>query len=130
MIAFEIGHLLKLIKDNRLDKSSIDKTMEGMPISIGDGLTVTLKYIVHNYRWLSHDPGDSIAARWGLRKCNMIRDRMKNTLDDLNFVVKRYRTTHPEFADYHRQRYLNALRQLQKDGQKNTCSDLPELPGS
>jgi hypothetical protein len=130
MIAFEIGHLLKLIKDNRLDKSSIDKTMEGMPISIGDGLTVTLKYIVHNYRWLSHDPGDSIAARWGLRKCNMIRDRMKNTLDDLNFVVKRYRSTHPEFADYHRQRYLNVLRQLQKDGQKNTCSDLPELPGS
>ncbi len=130
MISFEIEHLLKLIKDNRLDRTSIDKTMEGMPISLGGGLTVTLKYVVQNYRWLSHDPEDSIAARWGLRKCDMIRDRMENTLGDLNFIEKRYRTTDPEFADYHRKRYLNTLKLLQKEGAKNTCSDLPTLSGS
>jgi hypothetical protein len=128
MIAFEIEHLLKLMKENGLDEKSIRRTMEGMPIPLGNGQTVTLNHVVQNYHWLSHDPGDSIEARWGLRKCDMIRNRMVNALEDLNFVEQKYRTTDPGYADYHRNRYLTDLRRLQKDGKGNFCSDLPSLP--
>jgi len=128
MIAFEIEHLQKLIHKNRLDPKSIDRTMRNMLIPIGNKQTVTLDYIVNNYRWLSHDPEDSIEARWGLRKCDMIRNRIVDTIKDLNFIGQKYHSSNPEFSDYHRSRYLIDLKRLQEAGERAFCNDLPIFP--
>jgi hypothetical protein len=53
MIAFEIEHLLKIMKDNRLNGKVIERIMEERTLPIDDRQTVTLKYIVQNYLWLS-----------------------------------------------------------------------------
>ena len=102
MIIFEIEHLLELIKANNLHMEAIKKNMEGMVIPIGEGKTVTLNYVVENYRWLSHNPGDSIEARWGLYKCDMIRSRIQESRQTIDFVDQRYDTTDPDYANYSR----------------------------
>jgi hypothetical protein len=128
MISFEIEHLVKIIKANRLNEEAIKKTMEGMVIHIDSGKMVTLNYVMQNSLWLSHDPGDSIEARWGLRKCDMIRSRMRNSLQDLDFVEQRYRVTDPHYADNSRSLRFTDLRWLQEEGKRAGCNDLPPLP--
>jgi hypothetical protein len=128
MIAFEIEHLLKLIKTSRLNERVIKKTMEGMTIPINEKTTITLNYLVQNYLWLSHDPGDSVEARWGLDKCSIIRVRMQNTLQSQNFTEQRYRTSDPNYADYSRSLRMNDLSWLQQEGKRSGCTNLPALP--
>lgn len=128
MIGFEIEHLLKIIKVHRLNEKAVQKAMEGMILSIDAGQTVTLNYVVQNYLWLSHDPGDSIEARWGLRKCDMIRTRMKNALQAQDFVEQKYRATDPDYADYGRSLRLTDLRWLQEEGIRAGCDNLLSLP--
>jgi hypothetical protein len=128
MIAYEIEHLLKVIKAHGLDAGAIKKTMERMVIPIDDGQTVTLNYVVQNYHWLSHDPGDSIEARWGLKRCEMIHSRMQSSLQDLDFVEQRYRATNPDLADQGRRHHLKDLRWLQAEGRRAGCSDDVPLP--
>jgi hypothetical protein len=128
MIGFEIEHLLKIIKTNRLNEHAIRKKMEGMVIPIDAGQAVTLNFVVQNYLWLSHDPGDSIETRWGLRRCEMIRARMQNSVQDLDFVEKRYRAIDPDYADRSRNLRLMDLRWLQDEGKRAGCNDLPLLP--
>ncbi len=127
MIAFKVEHLLKIIRANRLDQQAIERSMQKMVVPIGDGRTVTLDYVVRNYLWLSPDPGDSIEARWGLDKCNTIRNRMRSALRDLSFVEQRYQLADPAYAAYGRSLYLTDLQRLQEAGKLAGCSDLPPL---
>ena len=99
-----------------------------MILPLEDRQTVTLNYIVQNYLWLSHDPGDSIEARWGLRKCDMIRTRMKNALQTKDFVEQRYRATDPDYADFGRSLRLTDLKWLQEEGKRSGCDNLLSLP--
>jgi hypothetical protein len=128
MIAYEIQHLLKIIKDNRLNEGAVKKMMKGMNIPIEDGQTVGLDYIVQNYPWLSHDPGDSIEARWGLCRCEMISVGIQNALRALDFVEQRYGTTDPEYADYVRSLRLMDLKRLREEGKRTGCNGLQPLP--
>ncbi len=128
MIAFEIEHLEKLIEDNGLDEKALQKTMEKMTLPIKKGWTVTLNYVVQNYRWMSHDPGDPIEARWGLNKCGMIRSQMQSTLQSMQFVEHTYRATDPDYADYSSRLRFTELKSLQKQGTDAGCTDLPPLP--
>lgn len=128
MIAFEIEHLLDIIHDNGLDEQALKKTMEGRVIPIDQGKTVTLDFVVQNYLWLSHDPHDPIEARWGLRKCEMIRAKMQDSLQAVFFVEQRYRSSDPYFADNGRRTHWKDLRLLQAEGERSGCRDLPPLP--
>ena len=128
MIAYEIEHLLKIIKTNRLNEKAIKKKMEEMVIPVHDGQTVTLNFVVQNYPWLSHDPGDSIEARWGLRKCDMISARVRNALKSLDFVEQRYRGTDPDYADYGRSLRLTDVRWLREEEKRAGCNNLLPLP--
>jgi hypothetical protein len=125
MIAFEIEHLLKIVKANRLNEEAVMKMLEGVILPIDKGQTVTLHYIVQNYLWLSPDPGDSIEARWGLRKCNLIRARMQNSLQGLDFVERRYRVTDPDYANRGRDLRLTDLKWLQEEGRRAGCTNFP-----
>ena len=123
MIVFEIEHLLELIKANNLNMEAIKKNREGMVISIGEGKTVTLNYVVENYLWLSHKPGDSIEARWGLYKCDMIRSRIQESRQTIDFVDQRYDTTDPDYANYIRNLRLANISWLQKEEERAGCSN-------
>jgi hypothetical protein len=127
MIAFEIAHFLKIIKDNNLDEHAIDRTMDTMTLAISPGRTVSMNTVVKNYRWLSHDPGDSLADRWGLNKCEMIISQMQNAVLNLDFVERRYRTTDPIYADDERRLRLGDINRLQEDGRQAQCGGLPQL---
>lgn len=128
MIVFEIEQLLKIIKDNDLDEESFKKTMEGVLIAIGLKQEISLDYVVKNSLWLSYDPRDSIAARWGLDRCERVRSQMYHSLQALNFVEQRYRSTDPHFADNGRRLHWKDLRWLQEEGERAGCRDLPSLP--
>ena len=121
IIAFEIAHLLKIIKDNDLDEHAIDRTMDAMTLAISPGRTVTMSTLVKNYRWLSHDPGDSLAARWGLNECGMIISKMHDAVENLNFSERRYRTTDPQYADYERRLRLEDITRLQDTSRQAHC---------
>lgn len=121
-LAFKINHLRRIIKNNKLDEGHLHKIMEGMVIPVKEELTVTVDYVVQNYRWLSHDPEDPIDARWGLRKCEMIRAEMGATLQALNFVKRRYSITNADYYERRRQMHLADLRRLQQDGERSGCN--------
>lgn len=128
MLDFEITHLQRLIRDNALNQANLAKTMQGMVIPIAAGQMVTMQYVLQNHVWLSHDPNDTVEARWGLEKCDMIRSRMRNALGDLNFTEQRYRNTDPEYANRCRKYTMDELRWLQEQGQSAGCDDLQPLP--
>ncbi len=129
MIAYEIEHLHKIIRANGLDEDVINKEMNKMIIHIDDRLTVSLKYVVQNYHWLSHNPADSIEARWGLKKCNRIHAKMKLSLAAMDFVEQKYRAADPDYADQGRRSHLMDLRWLQQEVVRAGCKD-QLLPGS
>ncbi len=128
MIDFEISRLRKLIDDNQLDPEIVDKMMERMVIPITAGQSVTMKHVVRNHTWLSHDPEASLEARWALAQCDMIRERMRNSLVALSFVEQRYRLTDPAYADRRRDATMKELDWLQDQGKSVGCKDLQPLP--
>lgn len=128
MIGLEIYHLQRLIKDNGLDEKKLAREMAERAIPIGGNQTVTLQYIVDNYPWMSHDPNAPIAARWGLAKCEMIAEKIRNALVDLDFAEQRYRTTDPEYADRLRQKNTYIIKSLYEEERKSSCLDFPSAP--
>ena len=128
MVAYEIQHLLKIVKDSGLNEGVIKAMMKGMTLPIEEGQTVSLDYIVQNYPWLSHDPGDSIEARWGLRRCEMIRAGIQNALQALDFVERRYGATDPEYAEYGRSLRLLDLKRLKEEARRAGCNEPRPLP--
>lgn len=128
VIDAQIAHLQRLIKDNGLDRERIAENLAGKSIPITGDRTVTMEYLVQNHHWLSHDPNDSIAARWGLEKCDMIRARIRSALVDLEFAEQQYRRTDPDYADRRREMSLYELSELQVEGRDAGCDDLRPLP--
>jgi hypothetical protein len=128
VIASQIVHLRRLIRENGLDEHHFKRLMAGIIIPISEERLVTMDYVVDNHLWLSHDPGDSIEARWGLAKCDMIRARIRSALTDLEFTEQRYRRTNPEYADLRREVTLYELSELQAEGRSSGCDDSQQLP--
>ena len=128
MIAFEIEHLLRIIKNNNLDQHAIARTMDAMVINVSPGWSVSMGAVVENYRWLSHDPSDPLASRWGINKCSMILSRTHDILKNLDFIERKYRTADPKYADFERGLRLEDINQLQEDGRQANCQSLAKLP--
>jgi len=127
-IDFEIIHLHDLLEENHLNKEYLNASLAGLNIPIGKGRKVTMQYVVDNYAWLSHDPNDTIEARWGLSKCNMIWTRMKDALIDLEFAEQRYRSTNPAYAERRRHQINYEMHMLKDEEKKSGCNDLPATP--
>lgn len=128
VISFQITHLQRLIKEHGLDNEGLAITMETMVIPINAGQTVTVQHVVQNRLWLSHNPGDSIDARWGLSKCDMIRSQIQSSLVALDFSEQRYRSTDPLYADRRHEQTMSKLMWLQNQGKIAGCIGLPHLP--
>jgi hypothetical protein len=123
VIDHKISHLQKLINDNDIDEETLMKMMEGMVVTIIAGRSVTLAYVLHNYGWLSHDPDDSLEARWALAKCDMILSRTHGSLSAMDFAEQRYRSTDPEYASRSRDKRMSQLKWLQDQGKSAGCEE-------
>jgi hypothetical protein len=129
MIVFMVDHLRKLLT-NLVGQEDILREMKGIVLPINRDQTVTLYQVFLNYHWLSPHPEDSVEARWGLRKCEMIRARLGELVRSLAFIEKRYRGNDPGYADLARQRQFLVFLDLHAEGKQAGCADLPSLPGS
>ena len=88
--------------------------MEAIHFPISKDLSVTFYHLYQNHLWLSPHPEDSIEARWGLKKCDMILSQMKSARNSIAFIERTYRKKDPKYADF-------SVRQQR--------GDPPEAPG-
>ena len=123
-----MDHLHHLIELNHLDPDAIKEMMEGITIPIQKGQIVTFYHLYQNYLWLSHDPQDSIKARWGLKKCTIILSQLKSAENSISFIEKTYRKKDPPYADFCIQQQREIIRRLIEEWVKSECKILPASP--
>ena len=120
-ITLLMDHLHQIIEWNQLDQETIREKMEAIPFNITSELSVSFYHLYQNYLWLSPDPGDSIEARWGLRKCERILSQIQSANHSIDFIEKNYRERDPRYADFSIQQQEEILRRLQGEWEKSRC---------
>jgi hypothetical protein len=125
MIALLMDHFHKIIESNQLDPEIVKEKMEGIRFQISKDLSITFYHLYQNYLWLSPHPEDSVEARWGLKKCEMILAQMKTAKNSIVFIEKRYRKKDPKYADFSIRQQREILRKLQWEWDKTDCIEPP-----
>jgi len=120
-IVLLMDHLHHLIELNHLDNDAAREMMEGIVIPVQKGESVSFYHLYQNYLWLSPNPEDSIEARWGLRKCDMIVSQMQSAHRSMDFIEKTYRKQDPQYADFCTQQQLEITRRLVEEWAKSEC---------
>jgi hypothetical protein len=123
MIISLMDHLSQIIESNHLDREMVKKRMEAIPIEISENHTVTLYHVYQNHLWFSSHPEDSIEARWGLKKCEMIHAQTRSTNDSIAFIEKTYRKKDPKYADFSIRQQKHLLQRLNKEWTKSECRE-------
>jgi hypothetical protein len=117
-----MDHLSRIIESNHLGKEMVEEMMEAIPIDISKNRTITFYDVYQNCPWLSPCPGDSIEARWGLNKCEMIQGQIRNARNTIAFIEKNYRKRDPKYADFSIRQQEEILRRLNLEVTKSECS--------
>jgi hypothetical protein len=128
MIISLMDHLSQIIESNHLGQEMAKRMMEAIPINISENRSVTLYHVYQNHLWFSPHPGDSIEARWGLKKCEMIYAQTRATQDAIAFIEKTYRKKDPKYADFSIQWQQQLLRRLSEEGTRSACRETPPTP--
>jgi hypothetical protein len=123
-----MDHLRHLIELNHLDQDAIKEMMESISIRIQPGQSVTFYHLYQNYLWLSFQPEDSIEARWGLKKCNIILSRLRSAENSMNFIERTYRKGDPKYADFCIRQQKEITRRLIDEWAKSECKILASAP--
>lgn len=123
-----MDHLRQIIESNHLDREIVKDKMEAISIPIQKGQSVTFYHVFQNYLWLSPHPGDSIEARWGLKKCEMIFSQMKTARHAIAFIERTYRKRDPKYADFAIGQQQEILRRLNEEWDRSACKEPPPLP--
>jgi hypothetical protein len=118
-----MDHLHHLIESNGLDQDAIKEMMEGISIRIQKGQFVTFYHLYQNYPWLSPHPGDSIEARWGLRKCEMILTQIRSATNSIVFIERTYRKRDPKYADFSVRQQQEILTRLYEEWYRSGCKE-------
>jgi hypothetical protein len=118
-----MDHLHQIIEKNDLDHEVIRKKMEPIPFNITEDLSVSFYHLYQNYLWLSPQPGDSIEARWGLRKCEMILSRIESAKHSIDFVERNYRKRDPRYANFTVRQQREVLRRLHEEWERSQCKN-------
>jgi hypothetical protein len=116
-----MDHLHHLIQSNGLDQDAVKEMMEGISIRINKGQFVSLYHLYQNYPWLSPHPEDSIEARWGLRKCEMILSRLRSAQNSMQFIEKTYRKKDPKYADFSIRKQEEIILELIEEWNRSKC---------
>jgi hypothetical protein len=128
MITLLMDHLSQIIELNHLDPEMVKGMMEAIPIDISENRSVTLYHVYQNHLWLSSHPVDSIEARWGLKKCEMIRAEIRATNNSIAFIDRVYRKKDPQYADFSIQTQEQLLQRLSKEWTRSECGEALPTP--
>jgi len=128
MIISLMDHLSQIIESNHLDHEAVKGTMEAIPITITDNRSVTLYHVYQNYLWFSPHPEDSIEARWGLKKCEMIQAQTRTTRNSIAFIERTYRKKDPKYAEFSILQQQRLLGRLSEEWTRSECGEPPPTP--
>jgi hypothetical protein len=120
-----MDHLSKIIESNHLDQEKAKAMMEAIPIDISENRSVTLYHVYQNHLWFSPHPEDSIEARWGLKKCEMILGQTRATRNSIAFIEKTYRKKDPRYADFSILQQQRLLGKLSEEWTRSECREPP-----
>jgi hypothetical protein len=109
------------MESNRLDPKTMKERMEAVSIKASGNRSVTFHQVFQNHLWLSHDPRDSIEARWGLKKCEMIHDEIRITNDSIAYISRAYRKKDPKYANFSTRQQQHYLRRLNEEWNQAEC---------
>ena len=118
-----MDHIQQIIESNRLDQEAVKREMEAIRIEISPSRFISFDHLYQNYLWLSPDPADSIEARWGLKKCDMILSRIRSAYKSIAFVEKTYRKKDPKYADFSVRQQQEILGRLYAEWDRSQCED-------
>ena len=128
MIISLMDHLSQIIGSNRLDQEKAKKMMEAISIDISENRSVSLYHVYQNHLWFSPHPEDSIEARWGLKKCEMIQAQTRATNNSIAFIEKTYRKKDPRYADFSIRQQRHLLARFSEEWNRSECREsLPSL---
>jgi hypothetical protein len=97
--------------------------MEAIPIDISENRSVTLYHVYQNHLWFSPHPEDSIEARWGLKKCEMIYAKTRTTQGSIAFINRTYRKKDPNYADFSIRQQQKDLQRLSEEWTRSECRE-------
>ncbi len=118
-----MDYLHKFIELNQLDQERFKERMERIYLPISEDRGVTLYHVYQNYLWLSSHPEDSIEARWGLKKCEMILSKINATERSIRFIERTYRKRDPKYASFAIQQQKEILRRLTEEWNRSQCRE-------
>ena len=121
MIYLLMDHLSQIIESNHLDHEMMEGMMKAISIDISKDRSVTLYDVFQNCSWLSPHPKDSIDARWGLKKCEMVQAQIRTARNNIGFVQKIYGKKDPKYAALSIQQQLEILRRLNEQFTNSEC---------
>ena len=125
MIISLMDHLSQIIESNHLDRGMAKGMMEAISIDISENRSVTLYHVYQNHLWFSPHPEDSIEARWGLSKCEMIHAQTRATKNSIAFIEKTYRKKDPKYADFSIRQQQHILQKLSEEWTRSECREPP-----
>ena len=128
MIISLMDHLSQLIESSHLSQEMAKGMMEALSIAISENRSVTLYHVYQNHLWFSPHPEDSIEARWGLRKCEMIHSQTRTTQNSIAFIERTYRKKDPKYADFSIRQQQQLLERLSEEWTRSECRELPPTP--
>jgi hypothetical protein len=128
-IIFLMDHLSEIIESGHVDKEMAKGMMRTISIDIAEKRSVTFYDVYQNYLWFSPHPEDSIEARWGLKKCEMIQAQTRATYNSIAFIEKTYRKKDPRFADFSIRQQRHILGRLNGEWARSDCRESPPKPG-
>jgi hypothetical protein len=126
-ITLQMDHLHQIIELNQLDKEEVRKKMEAIHIPISKNQSVTFYHLFQNYLWLSPHPEDSIEARWGLKKCEMILSQIRSAKKSIAFIERAYRKKDPKYASFAIHQQQEILRRLMEEWGTSLCKETSPL---
>ena len=123
MIISLMDHLSQIIESNHLDREMVKGMMEAIPIAIAENRSVSLYHVYQNHLWFSPHPEDSIEARWGLKKCEMIHAQTRTAQNSIAFIERTYRKKDPRYADFSIQQQGLLLGRLTEEWTRSGCRE-------
>ena len=118
-----MDHLSQLVEQDPLSPGRVKKLMEAVTIDLFENRSLTLYDLYQHHLWFSSDPEDSLEARWGLKKCEMIYARTNTTNASIAFIEKTYRKRDPGYADFSITHQRETLRRLGTEWTRFECSE-------
>lgn len=122
-ITLMMDHLHQFVASNQLDQEAVKEKMEKIALSISKDLSVTFYHVYQTHLWFSHEPEDSIEARWGLKKCEMIFSNVRSANSAITFIEKTYRKRDPTYADFSIRQQQEIIRRLLEEWDRSECKD-------